>query len=467
MIDFPNNPVLNQTFSSPNGVFAWDGTKWVPQPVSQPDAPIDGKMYGRVNWSWGRAVNNAGDTLTGNLVFSPPSGNSSYLGLNKPASGMGNYLIGNTNGLGRWWITFGDTVAESGSNAGSNFQIANYNDSGSAIGTPLFINRASGISTFPGMFVGANPAPTSVADSIGQHLVFNPFSGSALNFNAYSNGSTNKYVSTDYAGLLTGNSDGTWRFQMAPSGAAGSSVAFSDYIILNQPQGTVTLTSPGGATIMRPGQNCILNFNKSSATMANIIYGNNGTANRWLIIPGTGENETGGNAGSNFCLWRCNDSGGLVDQPLTINRANAQFVISGAPYCPGGGSWGNSSDSRIKNVVGAYSSGLDQVSQLEPKLYTYKGNDTTGAPTAEDNVVPYHASMHYAAASEGKQFIGLIAQDVEGIMPELVVTRAGYIDGQPVDDVRDLNQGPLVFALVNAVKELAARLEAVEAKLQT
>ena len=71
-------------------------------------------------------------------------------------------------------------------------------------------------------------------------------------------------------------------------------------------------------------------------------------------------------------------------------------------------------------------------------------------------------SPHYAAAINKTKFIGLTAQDVEQVMPELVQHTAGYIDGQAVSDLRYLDQGPLVFALINAVKELSARLDALE-----
>jgi hypothetical protein len=45
----------------------------------------------------------------------------------------------------------------------------------------------------------------------------------------------------------------------------------------------------------------------------------------------------------------------------------------------------------------------------------------------------------------------------------MVEQRAGTIDGEPVTDLRTLNNGELIYALVNAVKTLAARVEALEA----
>ena len=76
--------------------------------------------------------------------------------------------------------------------------------------------------------------------------------------------------------------------------------------------------------------------------------------------------------------------------------------------------------------------------------------------------MPYKNSGHYQAAINSKEFIGLIAQEAETVMPEMVTQRSGYIDGVAVTDMRELDTTPLIFALVNAVNELAARVVALE-----
>jgi hypothetical protein len=53
--------------------------------------------------------------------------------------------ITNTGGFDTRWGTFEDNTTESGSNAGSNFGIARYADSGSFIDTPLEITRSTGL----------------------------------------------------------------------------------------------------------------------------------------------------------------------------------------------------------------------------------------------------------------------------------------------------------------------------------
>jgi hypothetical protein len=157
--------------------------------------------------------------------------------------------------------------------------------------------------------------------------------------------------------------------------------------------------------------------------------------------------------------------------------SNGCYISAGLGYQPGGGSWRDSSDARIKNIVGDYAHGLDEILRLQPKIFTYKGNDTRTEPSNISDVeaslgnsaesqpvvsVPYGNSPHHKAAVAGKEFIGLIAQEAEGPMPEMVENIVGYIDGMSVDDLRSLDTTPLIFALVNAVKTLAARVEALE-----
>jgi hypothetical protein len=65
-------------------------------------------------------------------------------------------------------------------------------------------------------------------------------------------------------------------------------------------------------------------------------------------------------------------------------------------------------------------------------------------------------------ADNATKYTGLVAQEVEAVIPEMVTKRAAYIDGVAVTDLRDLDTSSLIFALVNAVKELKARVEALE-----
>jgi hypothetical protein len=146
---------------------------------------------------------------------------------------------------------------------------------------------------------------------------------------------------------------------------------------------------------------------------------------------------------------------------MYIDRSSNLNAFGNA-FKPGGGSWSASSDARIKEVRGAYEAGLAEVAQLNPVRYCYLANDTRNPP-APGETAPYPTSNHFQVA--GIEFAGLIAQEVEAIFPGMVSQHAGYLDGEPVTDLRQMDTTPLIFALVNAVKELSGRLRAAEDKI--
>lgn len=77
----------------------------------------------------------AGGTLTGALNISG-------------AAGTVRDIFGQTAGSTRWELQLGGSGVESGSNAGSNFNLIPYTDSGTALPTALSIIRATGAATF-------------------------------------------------------------------------------------------------------------------------------------------------------------------------------------------------------------------------------------------------------------------------------------------------------------------------------
>lgn len=122
-------------------------------------------------------------------------------------------------------------------------------------------------------------------------------------------------------------------------------------------------------------------------------------------------------------------------------RADGVIIAAGGGFKPGGGPWSDSSDVRIKEDVQDYGQGLAAVLQLRPVTYRFK------AETGRDSKVLYH---------------GLIAQEAELPMPEMVTSKATKVGSIELPDMRFLDTSPLVFALVNAVKELTRRLEKIE-----
>jgi hypothetical protein len=126
-------------------------------------------------------------------------------------------------------------------------------------------------------------------------------------------------------------------------------------------------------------------------------------------------------------------------------------ILGGTATKPGGGPWAAPSDPALKSDIASYNTGLAEVLQLAPIQYSYNGK--AGLPT--DGV-----------------FYGLDAEATRPVMPELV----GEGVWAPTDpDTQEaaaepisystIDSGPLIFALVNAVQELAAQLAELKAKV--
>ena len=147
---------------------------------------------------------------------------------------------------------------------------------------------------------------------------------------------------------------------------------------------------------------------------------------------------------------------GVGGGSCSVNPDGTFSISSATAYKSGGGSWTATSDERVKTVRHLYRKGLEDVSRLNPVIYTYRGNDTPEETSGEG---PYEASPHYQDAKSQKQFVGLVAQQAARIFPDMVSEREGYIDGRKVADLKSIDPSELIYALVNAVKELKTQLD--------
>jgi hypothetical protein len=93
-----------------------------------------------------------GTDFYGGVAIAPLTGDG-VLQLNSVA-GNASYVAYETGGVLRWSV-LRNTTAESGGNSGSNLQITRYSDAGSAIDSPLVINRATGLTTITALGVTA------------------------------------------------------------------------------------------------------------------------------------------------------------------------------------------------------------------------------------------------------------------------------------------------------------------------
>lgn len=111
-----------------------------------------------------------------------------------------------------------------------------------------------------------------------------------------------------------------------------------------------------------------------------------------------------------------------------------------------GTAWTNPSDPRLKQDILPYTTGLDAINALVPISFTYNGLGET--------------------AETGERCYGLDASAVQAVMPECVTIRIGKLhpDDTELTEILMLDPSNVTWALVNAVKELTARLVALENK---
>ena len=112
--------------------------------------------------------------------------------------------------------------------------------------------------------------------------------------------------------------------------------------------------------------------------------------------------------------------------------AGALSVAGSAVRDNGSPLWDIPSDERLKQRIRPYEHGLEAVLQLHTKRFVYIDD-------------PVHHTF------SGREHVGLIAQQVEEVIPEAVT--------QGSDGYRTLNASPIYWAAVNAIQELNAKVE--------
>jgi hypothetical protein len=394
-----------------------------------------------------------GGTLTGNLEIKPGNltidADDPTLILDKNLNGHAASIAGQFAGVTRWRMSLSDVGSETGSDTGSDFRLNAYGDAGNFIVAPLHIERRTGKVTLSGAIYADTPM-----------LAINKL------VNGRSAQIQGQYLGVARWGLSLGD------VGLELGGTSGSDLRVNRYndagTLLDVPFGIIRSTGQAFFSAAPGDQQPVLVINKISGAgiQSSMIQGRVGNVNRWGMALGDGSPETGGNTGSNYKINRYDDSGNFMNYSIVVERLTNLFAVTGGAAKPGGGSWADTSDARIKTVTGDYTQGLEAVRQLRPVKYKFRGNHVDAPDKVERPVrgKPDPQSMHYTVAKEGREFVGLVAQQAEQSMPEMVKQTSGVVDGHKVNDLRTMDTTALTFALVNCIKELAERVEALEAR---
>lgn len=143
-----------------------------------------------------------------------------------------------------------------------------------------------------------------------------------------------------------------------------------------------------------------------------------------------------GNNSSNAMTF---DSGGN----LTIQE---DLTVEGDVFNPGGGGTWNTSDMRTKKKVKPFKEGLELIKKINPINFEYNGK---------------------AGTRSGKERIGISGNEMEKIAPYTISKRSMKLNPKDKKETEVLvyNAGPLIYIAVNAIKELAAKVAALEKKI--
>ncbi len=119
---------------------------------------------------------------------------------------------------------------------------------------------------------------------------------------------------------------------------------------------------------------------------------------------------------------------------------NYKLHVNGSAGKPGGGSWSNASDRRLKTDIVPFNDGLKLLSDLEPVRFRYNG--MLDLPTDQT-------------------YVGVIAQELQKIVPSMV-SEVQASDGKSYLHV---DPSAFDFILINAVKEQQKIIERLQEKV--
>ncbi len=114
----------------------------------------------------------------------------------------------------------------------------------------------------------------------------------------------------------------------------------------------------------------------------------------------------------------------------------------------GGGMWAATSDRRVKRDVKDFNQGLAELRGVHPVSFHYNGLGGT--------------------TDDGKEFVGVIAQDLEKVLPAMVYAHAGKLHPNDATDtqIKQVNPSNFTYLLINAVKEQQKVIERQEARIE-
>lgn len=173
-----------------------------------------------------------------------------------------------------------------------------------------------------------------------------------------------------------------------------------------------------------------------------------------IIVGNAGINEVAGygslNMSTNTSIYGNNtEATHAVGSVQNWVSTTTTFTLGASitPRAFGTTAWTSYSDERTKKNISDYEIGLAALKQLRTVRYQFNGK--------------------YGTPDSDRVNVGLVAQEVQNTPFSEMVGTWTYTDKETGEatELLSINTTPLVFALINAVKELDARVKALEARV--
>ena len=173
-----------------------------------------------------------------------------------------------------------------------------------------------------------------------------------------------------------------------------------------------------------------------------------GALHNTLLGREAGQNITSGD--NNICVgYNAVPSGTGTSEIVIGVNATGKGNTTGFIHPGGGGmyqgnnssSWSTVSDKRIKKNIEDNNVGLDAINKIRVRNFEYR---------TEDEIVDFNNPKAAVVKEKGIQ-LGVIAQEIEEILPDVVATQD--------TGVKTVNPDNLTWYLINAVQELSAEIK--------
>lgn len=145
--------------------------------------------------------------------------------------------------------------------------------------------------------------------------------------------------------------------------------------------------------------------------------------------------------------WRTVNSGGTGFNSMMLLDSGSNLTIAGGTATKASGlTWANPSDSRLKDNIQDFTKGLEDLTKINVKTWEYNGKGGT---------------------TVGSKGLGVIADEIMQFLPDTVDTYKAKLNQEDEieTEIKRFDASEITWLLVNSVKELSAKVTALEAQL--